>query len=141
MQPVNARLHAMLARQLIEACGGLEESETVSRLKRSRLSECQTPGSGAYLPIDVVADLEAYCGRPIYSQALVDARPAVEAAAGIMQEACEATEETGALLRVVRQAVADGHLTPRERDLIEAAIGTVSAELRQLAAAAKRGTP
>ena len=72
--------HAWLARQLIEACGGLKKIDEAGfcRLKRSRLSEIQDPLgregiADAYMPADVIAVLEAYCGKPIYSQGLVDA--------------------------------------------------------------------
>ena len=82
-----------LTRQLIKACGGIDEASTACCLKRSRLGECQIPGSGAFLPIDVVAALEQYCGEPIISRALVEARPAYVHTAGLLTEALDTAEE------------------------------------------------
>lgn len=99
---MNARHHARLARNLIAACGGLEEAAGACRLKKSRLSTCQDPHSGSFLPVDVLADLEAHCGEPIYSRALFEARPGGEAAEELVAEACQTTEVAAALQGLVR---------------------------------------
>ena len=66
--------------QLILACGGLSEtSRACGELARSysvpHLSRCQNPNAPDYLPIDIVLCLEAYCGQPIVTAAMAEARP------------------------------------------------------------------
>lgn len=115
MQPVTTRMHARLARQLIAACGGLDEAVGACRLKRTRLSECQTPPTDeegapepSFLPADVIADLEAYCGRPLYSQALAEARPAAPGLTDVVKGITDTTEEVADLQRLVRRLHAAG---------------------------------
>ncbi len=140
VSPVTARMHALLARELIAACGGLDEAAGACRLKKSRLSECcqaQAPepdGPNAYLPIDVVAELEAYCGRPIYSQALVDARPSAPGER-LVDEACDVAEGAAALQHLVRRLEAEKRpLTPREKTVIDAAVLKLERELSDVRA-------
>jgi hypothetical protein len=99
---MNARQHARLARNLVTACGGLEEAGGACRLKKSRLSDFQDPASGAFMPADVIADLEEWCGEPIYSRALFEARPGGERCAGLVAEACQTTEVAAALQGLIR---------------------------------------
>lgn len=70
---MNQRQHAALARALIKHCGGLEEAESNCRVSMASLSRYQGPDHTDAMPADVMADLEAYCGKPIYSQALYGA--------------------------------------------------------------------
>ena len=95
--------HAWLARALITACGGPSAAADVCRLAKSRLSEIQDPNAptDAFMPADVIADLEAYCGRPIYSTALAEETPA-SPAADVVTEACELSEAALAAQRLVR---------------------------------------
>lgn len=136
---VNAMRHAHLARQLIAACSGLHEAASACRLGKSRLAEFQDPESGAFMPADVIFKLEEYCGRPIYSQALVDARPSAVEARNVLTEACEISEGAGALLRVARMAAEDGALNAEERSAIEAGAQEIERQLSELRAAASRG--
>lgn len=126
--------HALSARLLIKACGGLEEAAAIPtcRLKKSRLQECQDHNSGAFLPIDVVAELEAYCGQPIYSRELVDCRPAAADGASLLKEACKTVEVTTSLLAKVSAAQEDQVITPSEQKEIDRAIMVVAEQLRVL---------
>lgn len=133
---MNAQRHALLARRLIKACGGLEESEGACRLKRSQLSNFQDPRSGHYMPMDVVADLEAYCGEAIYSGAIAGERPSQAMPKSVVTEACETAEAATALQRLARLAAEDGQLTAHERSLIEAGAAEVEEQLRELRGAA-----
>lgn len=118
-----------LTRQLINACGGLEEAACACRISKSRLSECQTPLAGAFLPIDVVASLEAYCGEPIISRALVEARPSAASAAGLVTDAIECAEEASALQRLVRRRAGGKPMSQRERDELVAAAELIEGHL------------
>ncbi|MCX7585041.1 hypothetical protein [Phenylobacterium sp. 58.2.17] len=115
---MNRRQHARLARQLIEACGGLVEASGACRVGKSQLGECQNPHGDSYLPADVIFDLEAYCGKPIYSRALFEARPEVVQAKNLIDEACGAAEAAMKLQATVRLAASDGDLTPNEIETI-----------------------
>jgi hypothetical protein len=123
---MNSRQHALLARTLIDACGGLIEAAAACRACKSVLSGYQTLDSGHFMRADIIADLEEYCGEPIYSRALFEARPSAAEARDLVAEACEAAESVTELQREVRLAAADGTITPKER-----------ARLAQLGAKAK----
>lgn len=63
-----ARAFKTLTRALIERLGGLEAAAACSRLARSRLADCQHMHTEAFLPLDVVARLEAVAGEPLITQ-------------------------------------------------------------------------
>jgi hypothetical protein len=123
----------MLARQLIAACGGLEEACRACRVSDTQLSRFQTPDAGAFMPADVMAHLEAYCGEPVYSRALFEARPAASDARDLLVEACEATESVTDLQREIRLAAADGKITPRERARLATLHAAAEQQLRDVA--------
>lgn len=136
---VTTRMHASWARQLIAACGGLDEAATACRLKKSRLSQCQDPDADGVLPADVITDLEGYCGSPVYSQRMAEHRPSRLDAQALMDEAMEAAEATSGLQAMVREAIKDGHLSPRERDALRLQLERAQEELRQVGEAMERG--
>jgi len=125
-------MHARLARQLIEACGGLAEAADVCRVRKSALGDYQSPHGEGFMPADVIADLEAHCGQAIYSRALFEARPEAAAARNLTEEACEAAEAAAALQREVRLSTGDGVLTPRERDALVKMHAQAERQLREV---------
>jgi hypothetical protein len=129
------RLHAFLARQLIGACGGLEEAGQACGRSTSTLSRYQTVGSDQFMPADVIALLEAYCGQPIYSRALFEAQQALPAPENLFVEACEAAEAATDLQREIRLAVSDGQLTPAERARLADRHAEATRQLREVGAA------
>lgn len=132
--------HALLARQLIAACGGTDEAATACRLNRSRLFEIQQPSAeAAFMPADVIADLEAYCGEALYSRALAEARPTRAPATSALAEACDAVEAAARLLAVTRAAAADGKLTAQELRSIETAAADLEEQLREFRASVDQG--
>ena len=128
------RWHATLARRLIVACGGLEEAATACRVQKSQLADYQSPHSDAFMPADVMSDLEAYCGEPLYSRALVEALPVASGSRGLGEEVCDVVESAADLQRRVRLALSDGEISPRERaELLRAYAATLD-ELGQVGA-------
>jgi len=113
------RLFALLTEKLIARCGGLAEaSAACEALARHysvpQLSRCQTVGTGCYLPLDILAALERYCGHPVISDALAK-RSRVEVGAERLADlACAFTEQASDVQRHLRTALADRVLTPRE---------------------------
>ncbi len=45
-------------RRLVEEVGGVEPAASLTRVSKSMLASYYDPGSGLYIPVDVVADLE-----------------------------------------------------------------------------------
>ena len=125
--------HAWLARALITACGGPSAAADVCRLAKSRLSEIQDPNAptDAFMPADVIADLEAYCGRPIYSAALAEETPA-PARTDLVAEACELSEAALAAQRLVRIAWPERLLKRNEREEALADLDVVEAHARAM---------
>jgi hypothetical protein len=136
---MHPRQHALLARQLISACGGLVEAAEHCRLKKSRLSDFQDPIGADFMTADVIADLEAYCGEPIYSRALMEARPSAQEAKGLMVEACELTEGVAAFQKLARQAAKDGRISAVERGMVEEGLLILQQKISVLQAATERG--
>lgn len=58
------------SKRLIKACGGLEASSMITRVGHSELARYYAPEEKLFIPIDVVADLEAIAGNPVVTQAL-----------------------------------------------------------------------
>jgi len=133
---VDPMRHAWLARRLIDACGGLSAAEGVCRLAKSRLSEFQQPAGGSFMPADVIHDLEAYCGEPLYSRELVAARPWCAVGEGLAEEASEATEAAARLQGLARKL--HGALGRNDREAILACCAEVETHIRVLMAAAVR---
>ncbi|MDO1560400.1 hypothetical protein Q0812_13275 [Brevundimonas sp. 2R-24] len=95
---MNARRHARLARELIDACGGLDEAAAACRVGKSSLSDYQNACLTAFMPADVIADLEGYCGQAIYSATLAEARPSAPIAGDALTETHEVVQAAAALL-------------------------------------------
>jgi hypothetical protein len=62
--------HKRAARLLIEAVGGVEAASSYCRLGKSQLSDCCNRNVVAFMPTDVVEDLEAVAPEPAYSRFL-----------------------------------------------------------------------
>jgi hypothetical protein len=133
---VTSREHARLARELITACGGLDECAANCRVSKANLSRYQNPHEECFMPADVIADLETYCGRPIYSAALFDRFEQPKAEASDLREAVfTLTEESADLQRVAREVLADGRITPRELDRLAEEERQADAALQKVRAA------
>lgn len=134
------RRHAQLARMLIKACGGLEEAARACRVGVSQLSNIQTPGSGQFMPADVICDLEAYCGERIYSGALFEVGPGSTAPRQLMDEIFDVSETAVELQREARAAVADGELNERERRDLQARMERLRIDLAEAEQALNAGS-
>ncbi len=120
----------------VEACRAAEEAGEGRRFSPSQISRCQVPTAPDYAPIDLIMVLEAFCGEPIVSRALVEARPALATAGDIRDEASEATEAVAALQGAIRRALSgDSRIEPHEAREILDGIEKGMGELRDVAAA------
>lgn len=125
------REHARLARELIQACGGLDEAAAPAARSKSKLSDYQNPNVPACMPADVIDSLQSYCGRAIYSDGLSACFAAPVLVGDIVPTACRITEGAAVLQSLSRQHMADGRLSPREIEELAKAMGGIEAELEQ----------
>lgn len=128
---MNAKRHALLARQLIAARGGLINSAAICRVKRSTLARYTDAASGYFMPADVIHDLESY-GEPTYSRALAESRPGAAGGKSLLTEIFEATEAAAKLQVTGRHAFEDGKLSAAEKAEIGAQIMALDDQLRDL---------
>ncbi|HEX4890603.1 MAG TPA: hypothetical protein VFW37_09600 [Alphaproteobacteria bacterium] len=58
------------SRRLIKACGGLEAAAMITRVRHSELARYYDPSEKLFMPIDVMADLEAISRNPLVTRCL-----------------------------------------------------------------------
>lgn len=143
---MNARQHALIARALIDACGGVDEATNAleqlpSKRGRTQLYKYRDAGSGCFMPADVIADLEAYCGKPIYSQILFEARPTKPEVASLIEEACDVGESGMTLQALVRRLAGDDDVSENDAREIEAYLLLHEGQVREVRAALERARP
>lgn len=132
MNILSDREHAQLARDLIEACGGLEEVIRATGLSRGYLSKYQNVSYAETMPARVISVLETFCGRPIYSSALVNSVDTPCATGALKDLACDLAETATDVQALIRKALADGRLSQRELNEITAAENDAEAALERL---------
>ncbi|WP_292052078.1 MULTISPECIES: hypothetical protein [unclassified Brevundimonas] len=139
----------MKTRQLIAECGGLEEAAAACKeecrpYSVQQLSRCQNPRAADMLPLDIQDCLEAYCGRPVISQALTVARPHTGTVGELRDESSEVTETAALLQRRIRESLAnDGEIDPVEAahlmDVVREGMGHLADVEASLKPLLKRG--
>lgn len=132
-------------RQLIDRCGGLEEAsracgEACRPYSVPHLSRCQVPTAPDYLPIDIVFCLEAYCGEPVITGAMAEARPSAVMAGDLRDELSDVVEAGAALLARWRAMMADNNIDADERAEMSAGLEALVDEVRQAQAALNAAT-
>ena len=123
MNKLSHREHARLARELIDACGGLEEAANACRVRKSALSGYQNPEDPSTMPADVMDALEEYAGQgPTYSGAIAERRMFPAKVTGCLKElAFDLAQESMDVVTAVRDAMADGSLSANDLDRIASA--------------------
>lgn len=130
------REHARLAGELIDACGGLEESARACRVRKSALSGYQNAADPSCMPADVMDALEEYAGHgPTYSGSIAERRMFPASIDCIADLACDLSQQSLLTQAVIRKAMADGRLSPRELDVIAEAERNAEEALERLKAA------
>jgi len=129
---MNPRVHSRLARNLIKACGGLEESAQACRIGKSQLSNAQNANHDAILPADVIQELESYCGDPLYSRALLEACQAVSGTGDIVGEALDVVGQVATLSAHIHHALADNVVTPSEANKVADMIVVIRQSVAQI---------
>ena len=127
-------------RQLIAACGGLDEAsracaEGCRSYSVPHLSRCQVAGGPDFLPIDIVLCREAYCGEAIVTSAMSEARPSVVEAGDLRDELSDVVEGGAALMTRYRAVMGDGRMDAVERVEMSALLDQLINEVREAQAA------
>tara|TARA_R100001086_G_scaffold149323_1_gene79326 strand:+ start:82 stop:504 length:423 start_codon:yes stop_codon:yes gene_type:complete len=126
---MNIRWHSARARDLIQACDGLTDAAAHCRVSAAQLSDYNNPNKACTMPADVILDLEAYCGRPVYSSALAGVSGAVAPADDLICGAVGVSAGMANLVQKIVEALGDQHLSERERRDLDAHIGRIKTEL------------
>ncbi len=140
-----ARVHGTLKAAeaaLVDACGGV--TTKASRVGKSVLQQATDPDAPQrHLALDVVADLERACGKPIVTQFLAQElgciveplpRTSAEPVAVVVGRI---TEETGQLLGAAAHDVREGTLTRANASAILRETDDLLAAMIELRAAAR----
>jgi hypothetical protein len=128
-------------RQLVRLAGGVESAASITRVgfpAVARYGNLAEPD--CYMPIDIVADLEADTGEPLVTRALAEATghvlvpgPAVPAEGDFVGHVARIAREAGEVMARLGHALADGRITAaecRELKLVDEAGDLVVAAAR-----------
>jgi hypothetical protein len=117
---MNAIQHALLARALIDANGGVDACcKPVTRVERSQLYAYRDPNAGAFMPADIIDTLERRCGNPVYSAFLYNQISVEPPTEDVLQEAADVDEAGNDVWRFIRRKLGEGG-TLSENDRREA---------------------
>jgi hypothetical protein len=79
--PLSPMRHALLGAAADQGVRGTQEAAAHAACRKTQLGyfqdpeRVQDPERCQFMPADVIADLEAYCGQALYSKELFEARP------------------------------------------------------------------
>ena len=93
------------------------------------------------MPADVITTLEAYCGQPIYSAAMMRALPGYARGQDLLAEACATTESAAILQQLIRTAVAGKPVGAAARRQMMEDIQALGSHLAHLRAAVGESEP
>jgi hypothetical protein len=132
-------------RQLVTATGGGNEAAKATRVGQQVLSGYGGIGpehAERFAPVDVIADLEAECGRPIVTRKLAELSncllvplPSGQGADAVSARAGRSAHEFGEVMEGVFAALRDGRITQDEAPPILANIRELMLELAGMAEA------
>ena len=129
-------------RKLVQLAGGLEKAARKTRVQKSALASYYDPDSMFFIPIDVVADLEASSGELPVTQALALSRGLYlqqvkrehdSEADNLPERLGEVASDVGEVFRNVGIALArEGQITPKLATECRTAIHDTMSELAAL---------
>jgi hypothetical protein len=127
-------------RRLVEEAGGVEPAASLTRVSKTMLASYYDPGSGLYVPLDVVADLESGSDSLPVTTALARLRhavvhviPVANLSPNLTSKLGEVAEEVGGVLKKLGRAVgASGPIDPDTARACSEAIYEASKRLLEL---------
>lgn len=112
------------ARSLIKSAGGVESATSITRIKKSVMSDYQNIDKPEYfMPIDVAADLERDTNQPfitaalarLSNQVLIPMPPVVACKSTFVSQLSVIGKEMGDIFAKASSALADGSLSERDK--------------------------
>lgn len=132
---MNRRQHVAAARSLIAECGGLEEASSACRVSVPSLSNYQNPRGDAFMPADVLADLEAYAGVNTYSSRLFECAHSAMPSGDLEADTLKLNIHVAGLAERAHDAMKDGILSAGERIVLTAAVSQIREAVNAIDAA------
>ncbi len=137
---METRLLKLATRKLLDLFGSLKDASKHCRVKPTNLSQYQSFEHSAFMPVDVVLDLERVSQSAILSEEMAriaGSAPAQESDRGVRDEALDVPVAVGELLAFVCEATAAESaggtlLTENEKRRYFEIRSKVEAELREL---------
>lgn len=126
-------------RAALREAGGGESFAHATRVGQPHLSRYGSPDTADFPPVDVVLDLEADLGQPAVTATLAALqgfrleRETAVAAASPQSAAARIVSGAADAFRCVHEALADGRLTPRERNEVAARLSELRGMVQGLA--------
>ncbi|MCF3935049.1 hypothetical protein L1787_16720 [Acuticoccus sp. M5D2P5] len=124
-------------RDLVRAVGGVTRAAAITRLDAARISRACSPNDSSFLPIDVIADLEAHAEDPIVTRTLASLSgftvipdEATRPAGSPLQHLAAVAKEHADVVSSISNAYADGEF---DADEISAAQDEVREAMEALA--------
>lgn len=114
-------------RRLVEKCGGIEAAGRETRVSFSRLSDYQSQSDSeetAFIPLDIIADLEDASGELTITEALASIHGAVLLRLPVRGDGvttahiASVCQETGEVIQGIGTALSDGKIDAREREKV-----------------------
>lgn len=129
-------------RDLIDLCGGVRRAAGLTRIDHGSLSRAGSPHEPYFLPIDVVADLEAEAQDAPVSRCLaalshldVTARPREQASRTLVEAISGISREAAECVSAMAVSVADGVVDHEEAADILRVAEVLSGEIAKVKAA------
>ncbi|WP_312687247.1 hypothetical protein [Brevundimonas nasdae] len=105
---MNVKQHALVAKALIDANGGVDACcKPTTRVERSALYAYQNEKSGLFMPADVIDALETRCKNPLYSMFLASQIEVTPDTNCVVQEAADVDEAGNDVWRYLRRVAAE----------------------------------
>lgn len=142
-RPSSAQQRAALKsafRAALREAGGGESFAHATRVGQPHLSRYGSPDTPDFPPVDVVLDLETDLGQPAVTATLaamlgfrLEREAAVASSASPQSAAARIVSGAAEAFRCVHEALADGRLTPRERNEVAARLSELRGMVQGLA--------
>lgn len=140
------RLLKLATRKLLDSFDSLQAASKLCRVKPTNLSQYQSFEHSAFMPVDVVMDLERAAGTSVLSKEMArigEGKTSPESDRGVRDEALDVPVAVGELLAFVCEATAVGsdngaQLSENEKRRYFELRNNVEAELQELDAAVEQ---
>lgn len=118
---------AAFARRLVDACKSNKDAAAEAEISEGMLSKYCAPQYRCVMPMRTVMTLQAYCGRPVYTDAVSGlCRGTV---GELRDDTLQIIEDSTAILAAVRLMPSDARRSPRMREALHRLVATAKDHL------------